>query len=86
MKYSPIESILIDTGACPKMYATSRESFMNRVSTCLEIADLNFSSSKFWEKHLGVIGSSYVNPNEPMTDEWARFVIDDALEILKHVS
>lgn len=77
------ESLLSITRKAPKMFSGSRESIMNRVVTILEMVEIDFDVIEFYKKHLGINGCAYATWSEDFTDDWAHYVIDDALELLK---
>lgn len=76
------ESLLVLTRKTPRMFASSRESMMNRVATILEMADVDFVVIDFYKKHLGTYGCAYLTWHEEFQDEWGHQVIDDALQLL----
>jgi hypothetical protein len=76
------KELLDITRQAPRMFATSREAMMSRVSTILEMANINFAIQDFYKLHLGTNGCAYATWSEDVTDEWALIVIDDALKIL----
>ncbi len=69
------------------MYASHRESFMNRVATVLEMLEVDFIVTEFYAKHLGTEGSKYKTWSDDFDDIWAHDVIDDAIRMIdQHVS
>lgn len=76
------EELLLVTKKCPGMFASNRESMMNRVATILEMASVKFVVIDFYKKHLGTYGCAYLTWYEKVEDEWGHQVIDDALQLL----
>ena len=77
------EELLLRTRKTPRMFASTREAMMSRVTSILEMTNLILDYSYFYEVHLGTRGAAYLTMTEPVTDEWAYNVIDDALVKLK---
>jgi hypothetical protein len=77
------EELLLRTRKTPKMFAATREAMMSRVTSILEMSDIMMDYSYFYEVHLGTQGAAYATITEPVTDDWAHTVIDDALIKLK---
>lgn len=74
-------SYLEATRRAPRMFATTREAMMCHITSVVYIlADLDVQ--EFWKKHLGTYGNTYKTIDEPVDDDWARGVIDDALKII----
>ena len=69
----------------PRMMATDYEAWINIVSTIIlfVIPHPSFNNREFHAKHLGTHGSSYLNLQTELNDEWAQAVADDAINILK---
>ena len=80
---SKAKEILLNTRRAPGMYALTRESFLNRVCTVLEMLDVDNWPQDFYTKHLGTYGSRYLTASDPVDDNWAHLVIDDALSIIE---
>lgn len=77
--------LLIVTAGAPRMYATTRESFLQRIATIVEMVDKTFVPWKFYAKHLGLNGPEYKDPQGYFDDAWAREVINDASKIIEEV-
>ena len=76
------KSYLTATHRAPRMYATTRESMMCHITSVVYVLIDDFDTIEFWKKHLGTYGNTYVGTQDPVTDDWARSVIDDALRII----
>jgi hypothetical protein len=73
-------SYLEATRRAPRMFASTREAMMCHVTSVVYVlSDLNVQD--FWKKHLGTYGNTYML-DEPVTDDWTRILIDDALRII----
>ncbi len=68
----------------PGMYASTRESWLCIVCTVLQFIEADFVTYKFYAKHLGTYGNSYLTLDERLTDIWAQQVADDALNIISN--
>jgi hypothetical protein len=79
---SKAREVLDVTRKTPRMFASSRESMLNRVATVMEMIEVDFVPTDFYVKHLGAQGSSYKSWDDPVDDDWARVVIDDALGMI----
>jgi len=77
--------MLTDTAKAPRMYATSVEALLMRVSTLLEVSGVQFSVVEFYCKHGGAEGSTYLleKPADMSFDDWARQVIDEAIKMIE---
>lgn len=76
--------LLSATKKYPTMYATSKEAYIMRISTILEMADENFCASKFYEDHLKIYGSIYTDLHDNLDEGWALKIADDAICILNN--
>jgi len=63
----------------PAAFASTREAFMTMITAILQMADVNFVVHWFWKKHLEAVGNVFATTSNPVTDDWAHTVIDDAL-------
>jgi len=82
-----VNDLLFDLYKAPRMHAYTREAFVAMVSTIIICSGVkNFSSYDFYTKYLGVKGSSYATPTDPVDNEWAQMVIDCARDILLRVT
>ena len=56
-----------------------------RVTTLIEAADVQFSSSEFYCKHGGRDGNKYLLkiPDNVSFDEWTGQVVDDAIKMIE---
>lgn len=61
------------------MFASNREAMMCHITSVVYVIVDGFDVQEFWKKHLGTYGSTYLTIDEPVDDEWARSVIDDAI-------
>ena len=75
-------SYLKATHRAPRMFATTREAMMCHITSVVYILIDDFNVIDFWRRHLGTRGSAYLGTQDPVTDDWARSVIDDALKLL----
>jgi len=75
-------NLLSNTQKYPQMYASTKEAYITRVATILEMSDENFSAQNFYEAHLKTLGSNYLDLNEEVNELWAQEVVNDALNKL----
>ena len=66
--------------ANPKKHASTKETFIVRIATILEMVALDFNVSNFYSKHLDMHGLMYMDLFSEVDDDWAYQVIDDAIE------
>jgi hypothetical protein len=71
--------ILEHTKRAPCMVASCREALMAHVCGVTSVVSEGFNTYEFYGKHIKVRGSAYVDMLDPVDDDWARGVIDDAL-------
>jgi hypothetical protein len=83
---SRAEKLLISTRRTPGMYAMTKESFLNRVASIMEMVDDDFDPRAFYAKHLGTYGNTYLHTKDFPDEEWGHVVIDDALRLIKDIS
>ena len=76
--------LLQNTKNHPKMYGSNKEALIMRVSTILEMIEENFNIQNFYNKHLKVLGNSYVDLNEEVNDLWVEQMINDALFLIEN--
>jgi hypothetical protein len=74
--------LLLSLHKAPRMYASTREALLMRVSTILEMVDDNYDARDLYEKHGSPTGNVYGDMDKQYEDEWARCVIDKALTLL----
>jgi len=79
---SKARELLFLTGRYAGMYASTTEAYLSRVTAILEMAGCTFSSVDFYTSHLKTEGNKYVSHLEPVTKEWAKQVVDDAISLL----
>ena len=68
----------------PGMYASTREAWLCIICTVLHFIEADFHTVKFYAKHLGTYGCTYLTADERLTDIWAQQVVDDALDIINN--
>jgi len=68
----------------PRMYASCQEAFISHVCGILIMYRIDYPVNKFYEWHLQTNGPMWINLLEPVDDEWAKLVIDNALESLNY--
>lgn len=78
--------LLRDTRERPQMFAITKDSLMNRVSTILDMVDINYDVVEFYKQHLKTHGFSYASASESVDTEWAHQLIDHALEMLNEAA
>src|SRR5437870_3571021 len=66
----------------PRMFAASKESYINMVTTILEMLEIKFNIQDFYVKHLGVINNTYLSTKDEVDDKWAHEVIDEAFKLI----
>jgi hypothetical protein len=74
--------MLQTAGARPRMYALSKEAFVMRATTVLEVFIDGFNAMEFYERHLERYGSSLKGLSDPVEDKWGQSVMADALKVL----
>jgi len=75
--------LLEKTRANPQKFASTKEAFMTRVSTILEMSVPDFDTEAFYKKHLDFLnGPVYLDIYNEYTDDWAHIIIDDAIREL----
>lgn len=82
------ERFLLQMRKAPSMWALTKESYINRVCSIVEMVDPKFEVREFYRTHLKLNGSVYAKASENVWDEddqytWAVSVIDDAIRNLK---
>ena len=77
------KGLLEATHRAPRMFASIREAMMCHVTAIVDVIIEGFDCQRFWERHLGTYGNTYRDISEPVNDQWARSVIDDALRIIE---
>ena len=85
--HTSAKRLLLNTRKAPGTYALTKESFVNRVATILEMlfTTKEFSTQSFYAKHLVLKGNTYLSSNELPDEAWGHVVVDDALSIMnKH--
>lgn len=80
------KQLLQETKDCPGMYALTKDSLLNRICTILEMAECNFNVSDFYQSHLKINGSTYIDALEQPNDIWSNETITHALQILNENS
>jgi len=83
MKNKAIDLLNI-TRKAPQMFCSNKEALLSRVTTILEMVDINFNVIEFYKKHLTLTGNSLLGTKDNYPTEWGHKVIDDALEIIKN--
>jgi hypothetical protein len=75
-------ALLEKTAAAPAMYASTKEVFIMRVATVLELHVKDFDVAAFYKKHVEMRGSAYVGLNDAPGLDWPRALVADALSML----
>jgi len=65
----------------PGHWATTRETFIGRIDTLLQLRLSDVALRAFWRRHVAVRGAAYIDLDLPIDDIWARTVADDALAL-----
>lgn len=73
---------LLELKIAPRMFATSKEALIMRVTTILEMTLDDFDAHAFYNKHLEKKGTTYINLNDLFDKNWADAIIDDAITYL----
>lgn len=76
--------LLNNSKAYPNMFATTKEAFIIRVTTILEMSLSSFDIIMFYKKHIKYNGNSFIDLNEEVTSLWAENVVSQALELLNN--
>jgi hypothetical protein len=76
------KQVLSITRKAPGMFAGSKESYVNRVATVLEMLSVNFNVHDFYAKHLGTYGNTYKDADNHVDEQWGHSVVDDALQMI----
>lgn len=66
------------------MFATTKEVFIMRVATILEMSLSSFDIIQFYKKHIKYNNNSFIDLNEEVTTFWAENVVSQALELLNN--
>lgn len=83
--------LLTRTRRSPKMWDTTRESLLNRVTAIIgmsfEDKDLDgYFDVEFFKKHAGIVGNTYATLLKRLdadsNNDWSYAVIDDAIKII----
>lgn len=69
--------------ATPQMYASNKEAYVAQVVTALIMEDVTLAIGEFYGKHLCQYGSLLLTADDPVDDEWAHGVVDEALKLFK---
>lgn len=76
-------NLLYELKQTPKMFSYSKEAFIMRVSTILEMYLEDFDPQEFYIKHLDKTGSAFINIHDDVSEEWSDAVINDAITYLQ---
>ena len=72
--------LLESARANPRKHASTKETFIVKIATILEMVVAEFDVSNFYAKHLNMQGLMYMDLFSEVDDEWAYQVIDDAID------
>jgi len=79
---SRAKEYLEQIGQAPKMYATTCEAFLCSVTSIVWVIT-DFDQEAFWFRHLPASRRYWPDVlQKDFTDEWARNVVDDALQLI----
>ena len=73
--------LIDDTAKCPRMYARTRESFLMRITSILEVIIENFQPGPFALNHIDPRRADY-ELSLPVDDAWACEVVKKGLQEL----
>lgn len=73
-------NLLLLVRRSPRAYASTREALLAYVVGVCEVAGDTFDARAFYVRHGGLRGSVYGDLAKPLDDEWARTVIEEAIE------
>lgn len=74
------KEILTYTSRHPRMYVTSKEALLARVSAILEMADI--FDSQLYDRHVDMQGNMYRNLSDTYSLDWSKNVINDAFNLI----
>jgi hypothetical protein len=77
-------SLLNETKKYPNMFASTKEAFIMRVATILEMVLPKFNILEFYKKHIIFYNNIFLDLNEEFSVSWAENVIFNALEMLNN--
>jgi hypothetical protein len=85
---SRARELLAHTRATPRMWASTKESYLNRVQAIVQMAvpSKDFNLRDFFARHVGTRGPVYIGTADPVDDAWAHQVVDEALTIINRNS
>ena len=75
------KELIEQTAKSPKMYASCKESYVNRILSLLEMTDIKFSIEDFMKLSFESEGNIYLGVHDPIDDEWANKIAKSAIEI-----
>lgn len=73
-----------ETKKYPNMFASTKEAFIMRVATILEMVLPKFNILEFYKKHIVFYNNIFLDLNEEFSVSWAENVIFNALEMLNN--
>lgn len=76
------ERMLHNTRKFSRMYASTKEALLARVTAILDVCEVDYSVQDFYSDHVETYGNAYVGLTEEFEDDWAHSVCDHALALL----
>lgn len=75
---------LLEMKRVPLMFASDKESYIQRVSTIIEMTQATeFDVCSFYDLHLQLEGNTFIDLHDRFESKWTDQVVDHALHILK---
>jgi hypothetical protein len=76
------ERMILSTRKYSKMYASTKEALLARVTAILDVCEVEYSVQDFMSDHVETYGNMYVGLQEEYEEEWAHKVCDHAMVLL----